>query len=85
MKKNTQEIIIYNFCYLKIRCTRNNVFVTLTNHLNNVLAKSSAGIAQFSGKKKATAYVAAVTVEKLLLSLKDNNIGVKLLHIQFIG
>ena len=79
MKK---EKIIYNFCYLKIRPTKSNIFVTLTDFKGQVIIKSSAGIINFSGKKKKTAYVAENVVKKVLLDFKKKNINIKILVIQ---
>ena len=63
--------IIYNFCYLKIRPTGNNTFVTLTDSDGKVILKSSAGVAKFSGKKKGTPYVAENIVKRLILNLRS--------------
>jgi len=77
--------IIYSFCYLKIRPTKNNIFVTLTTANGNVIAKSSAGMADFTGKKKSTPYVASIVVKELMLSLSSKNIKIRLLVVQTLG
>lgn len=82
MKK---KITVYNYCILKIKPTSNNVFVTLTTIDGNVILKSSAGIEEFKGKKKNTAYVAEVVAKNLILSLKQKNIQVNMLSLELQG
>ena len=77
--------IIYNFCYLKIRPTGNNTFVTLTDPDGNVILKSSAGVIKFSGKKKGTPFVAENIVKNLILTLRSKNIQINLLILQLYG
>ena len=77
--------IIYNFCYLKIRPTRSNVFVTLTDFKGKVILKSSSGIIKYSGKKKKTVYVIENVVKDLLFKMKEKNIKVALLIVQLYG
>lgn len=47
-----KQKIVYNLCYLKIRPTECNIFITLTDSKGNVLLKSSAGCLKYKGKKK---------------------------------
>lgn len=77
--------ITYTYCLLKIRPVRNNTFVTLTTPKGVVIAKSSAGQLDFSGKKKKTAYVAETITKSLLLNLQERNIKVKMFLVQLIG
>lgn len=77
--------IIYNFCYLKIKPTSSNIFVTLTDYSGKVILKSTAGIVKFSGKKKNTAYVAENVTRDLILNLKKKRIQINLLVIQLCG
>lgn len=77
--------IIYNFCYLKIRKSKSNIFVTLTDFDGQVILKSSAGIIQFSGKKKGTDFVAESVVKDIIIKLQKNNLKINLLIIQIYG
>lgn len=77
--------IIYSFCYLKIRPTRSNIFVTLTDYNNKIIKKSSAGLINFTGKKKKTTYVIESVVKDLIMNLKKENIQIGLLFVQLYG
>ena len=80
-----QKLIIYNFCLLKIRATGNNIFITLTDSKHKPLIKVSAGIANFSGKKKQTPYVAEMVMRKLIFLYRKKNIKAKLIYIYNIN
>ena len=49
-KKSTN----YNFAYLKIKPTSNNIFITLTDVNGNVLISKHAGLLDYKGSKKKT-------------------------------
>lgn len=82
MKK---QKIIYNFCYLKIRPTKSNIFVTLTDFNGQVILKSSAGIINFSGKKKRTDFVIESVVKDLILKLQKKNFKINIMIVQLYG
>lgn len=77
--------IIYNFCYLKIRPTKSNIFVTLTDFEGQVILKSSAGIINFSGKKKRTDFVVSSVVKDIILKLKKKDFKINILIVQLYG
>ena len=83
--KNKNKIIIYTFGLIKIRATNNNIFITLTDSQNVTLIKSSAGLANFSGKKKRTPYVSEMAIKKFLYFYKRKNIKCKILYIHKIN
>ena len=80
-----QTIKIYNYCILKVRPTRNNIFATLTTVDGKVILKSSAGVEKFNGKKKGTAYVAEVVAKNLILGLNKKQIRVNMLILELQG
>ena len=83
MKK--KKIVIYNFCYLKLRPTKSNIFVTLTDFNGQVILKSSAGIINFSGKKKSTNFVVESVVKDLIIKLKKKKIKINVMVVQLYG
>ena len=68
-KKKAKKFVSQGRAY--ILSTYNNTIVTLTDHLGNVLASSSAGQCGFKGPKKATPYAAGVIVKNAVEKSKD--------------
>jgi len=46
---------IYNFGFIKVKPTVNNIFITLTDFHGNVLVTTHSGLLKFTGAKKRTA------------------------------
>lgn len=80
-----EKKIVYNFCYLKIRPTKSNIFVTLTTFDGKVILKSSAGIINFAGKKKRTDFVTESVVKDLILKLNEKNFKINILLVELQG
>ncbi len=60
----------YPFANIYISSSYNNIIITITDHLGNVLAWSSAGHLQFKGPKKATAFAATKVAESIAQKIK---------------
>jgi small subunit ribosomal protein S11 len=75
----------YNFCYLKVKPTSNNIFITLTDSLGNVLLSKHAGLLNYTGSKKKTPYVAAQVIKNLINEIKQSNTTIKLYILQING
>ena len=50
MKINKKNI--YNFAYIKVKPTSNNIFITLTDISGNVILSKHAGLLNYKGSKK---------------------------------
>jgi len=57
-----------------ISSSYNNIVITVTDQLGNVLAWSSAGHLQFKGPKKATSFAAAKVAESIAQKIKKLHI-----------
>ncbi|XBT18133.1 MAG: 30S ribosomal protein S11 [Candidatus Shikimatogenerans sp. Tser] len=73
---------INSICNLYIRITYNNIIITLTDILGNVLLWSTSGKMKFKGSKKNTPYSAEIICKDIInkaikLGLKKVNILVK--------
>jgi len=75
----------YNFAYLKIKPTLNNIFLTLTDTKGNVLISKHAGLINVKGSKKRTPFVAGEVVEDLLKEIDKKNLSIKLYILQIDG
>ncbi|XBT18563.1 MAG: 30S ribosomal protein S11 [Candidatus Shikimatogenerans sp. Tder] len=69
-------------CNLYIKCTYNNIIITLTNKIGEVLLWSSSGKMKFKGSKKTSSYAAEITCKDIInraikLGLKKINIFIK--------
>lgn len=60
----------YPFANIYISSSYNNIIITVTDHLGNTLAWSSAGHLQFKGPKKATAFAATKVAESVVQKIK---------------
>lgn len=84
-----KKLLIYNICYLKIRITQKNIYITLTNIFGNVILKMSSGmlnnILNISNKKKKTSYIARILLKEFLIKLKNKKIIIKLLILSVEG
>ena len=68
---------IINFGIIKIKPTVNNVFITLTDSLGNVILSKHSGSLKFKGSKKKTPYVAGLVVKELFKELAELDIKIK--------
>ena len=75
----------YNFAYLKIKPTSNNIFITLTDVNGNVLLSKHAGLLDYKGSKKKTPFVASQVLNSLIMDIKQANINIKLYILQISG
>ena len=75
----------YNFAYLKIKPTSNNIFITLTDVNGNVLLSKHAGLVDYKGSKKKTPFVASQVLNSLIMDIKQANINIKLYILQISG
>ena len=75
----------YNFAYLKVKPTSNNIFITLTDINGNVLLSKHAGLLDYKGSKKKTPFVASQVLNSLIMDIKQANINVKLFILQISG
>ena len=83
MKINKKNI--YNFAYIKVKPTSNNIFITLTDISGNVILSKHAGLLNYKGSKKKTPFVASQVIRELMDDIKRLNITIKLsLNIQGI-
>lgn len=83
--KITKKPIIYNFAYLKIKPTSNNIFITLTDISGNVLISKHAGLLAYKGSKKKTPFVASQVLKSLINDINTLNIKIKLYILQING
>ena len=56
-KKNISSGVVH------IQTTFNNTIITITDHMGNVVAWSSAGVQGFKGSRKSTPFAAQLTAE----------------------
>ena len=68
--KITKKINNYNFGYIKVKPSSNNIFITLTDAQGNVLLSKHAGLLNFKGSKKKTPFVASQVVRNLIEEAK---------------
>ena len=83
--KINKNIKKYNFGYIKVKPTSNNIFITITDSKGNVLISKHAGLLEFKGSKKKTPFVAAQVLRNLLEEVKTSNIEIKLYILQING
>lgn len=83
--KIIKKDINYDFGYIKIKPTLNNIFITLTDYDGNVLLTKHAGLLNFKGSKKRTPYVAGQVMKELLSDIEKFNIKIKSLILQIHG
>ena len=83
--KINKNIKKYNFGYIKVKPTSNNIFITITDSKGNVLISKHAGLLDFKGSKKKTPFVAAQVLRNLLEEVKTSNIEIKLYILQING
>jgi small subunit ribosomal protein S11 len=83
--KINKKINTYNFGYIKIKPTSNNIFITLTDNLGNVLLSKHAGLLDFKGSKKKTPFVASQVIRNLIEEIKNTHINIKLYILQVHG
>jgi small subunit ribosomal protein S11 len=83
--KINKKINKHNFGYIKIKPTSNNIFITLTDSLGNVLLSRHSGLLNFKGSKKKTPYVASQVIRNLMEDIKKSNIRIKLYILQVHG
>lgn len=80
---------IYNLCYLNLRTTRTNIYITLTDIKGNVLIKLSSGMLKtiFNLKtlKKKIVPTAKLLMIELEKKIKLKKIKIKLIIIQTNG
>ncbi|XCC45259.1 MAG: 30S ribosomal protein S11 [Candidatus Shikimatogenerans sp. Ttur] len=74
---------IDNNCNLYIRTTYNNIIITLTNKIGNVIMWCSSGKMKFKGGKKNTSYAGKKICEEILN--KSIKLGLKKLDILVYG
>ena len=86
MKKKT---LIYNICYLNLRTTLSNFYITLTDDNGNVIIKLSSGLLKnlkTTKKLKKISNVAMLTLYKeFLRRLKRKKIIIKFLILKLEG
>ena len=75
----------YNFGFIKIKPTFNNIFITLTDINGNVLLTKHAGLLNFKGSKKKTPFVASQVITNLIVEIKNMNFNFKVLIVQLYG
>ena len=75
----------YNYGYIKIKPTFNNIFITLTDASGNVLLTKHSGLLDFKGSKKKTPYVASQVIKNLMHDIESLNINIKLYILQIKG
>ena len=75
----------YNYGYIKIKPTFNNIFITLTDASGNVLLSKHSGLLDYNGSKKKTPYVASQVVKSLMEDIESLNINIKLYILQIKG
>jgi len=83
MKINSEKN--YNFGFIKIKLTINNIFITLTDINGNVIITKRAGLLEFKGSKKKTPYVASQVMKNLILEIRKSNIDFKVYILQIMG
>ena len=83
MKVNKKNI--YNFAYIKVKPTSNNIFITLTDINGNVIISKHAGLLNYKGSKKKTPFVASQVIRELMDDVKKLNIIIKLYILQIHG
>lgn len=83
--KINKKINTHNFGYIKIKPTSNNIFITLTDNLGNVLLSKHAGLLDFKGSKKKTPFVASQVIRNLIEEIKNTHINIKLYILQVHG
>lgn len=72
----------YNFGYIKIKSTLNNIFVTLTDFNGEVILYKTAGLLNFQGSKKRTPYIASQVFKSLMLDIVNLELDFKILILQ---
>ena len=65
-KKNISNGIVH------IQSTFNNTIITITDHIGNVIAWSSAGVQGFKGSRKSTPFAAQMTAENAAKKAKEH-------------
>jgi small subunit ribosomal protein S11 len=71
-KKKVKKNVLFGQAY--IQATYNNVIVTLTDPIGQVLTWSSSGSIGFKGAKKATPYAATLVVKDVVEKSKKMNL-----------
>lgn len=76
-KKNISSGVVH------IQTTFNNTIVTITDHMGNVVAWSSAGVQGFKGSRKSTPFAAQLTAEDAAKKAMDH--GMKTVEVYVKG
>ncbi len=82
-KKKTQKKVTVGKAFIK--ATYNNTIVTLTDLEGNVIAWASAGIAGFSGPKKATPYAAQIITRIAVERAKEYGLSEVSVFVKGVG
>ena len=61
--KKKRKVVVGNNCQSLIKCSFNNIIISITNISGQVISWSSAGKMGFRGSKKSTPYAAQVATE----------------------
>jgi small subunit ribosomal protein S11 len=76
-KKNIVEGIAH------IKTTFNNTIITISDMIGNVICWSSAGICEFSGRRKSSGYAAQMAAKNIVS--KASKFGLKKIDVVFKG
>ncbi|MCL4131669.1 UNVERIFIED_CONTAM: hypothetical protein GTU68_026402 [Idotea baltica] len=68
MKRN---VVLKGLVY--ISCTNNNIIISITDKLGNILGWTTAGHQGFKGSKKSSPFAAQIVVEKLYDAINKKN------------
>ncbi|WP_185872581.1 30S ribosomal protein S11 [Blattabacterium cuenoti] len=82
-KIKNKSVIVDALGIAHIKSTFNNIIITLTNKIGDVIAWSSAGKMNFKGSKKNTPYAAQIAAENV--AKKGLNAGIKKVEVKVNG
>lgn len=82
-KSRKKNVYITDTGRVYIKATFNNLMISITNHLGDVVVWSSAGKMDFRGSKKSTPYAAQVTANTCAREAYE--LGIRRVHVYVHG